>query len=262
MGLLDGKIAVITGSGRGIGREIAIEFAKEGAKVTINDVDKAPCDETCAELQKMGFECISSPCDVTNEAQVTKMMEDTAKAFGKIDILVNCAGVTRDAMIHKMSDKEMRFVVDVNLKGTHVCTKCVLPYFLKEDRKNDFKKIVNFASTTGVSGNIGQGNYSVGKGGIIGYTKSVAREYSLDRVCVNAVAPGFIETRMTQEKKPGETMGMPKAIRDIAIAAIPFSRESKGGQPYHVARVCLFFSSALSDWVSGQLLTIDGATML
>ena len=262
MGLLDGKVAVITGSGRGIGAEIAKIFAKEGAKLCINNIDDAPCQETLAQIQEMGGEAIAVVADVTNEEQVASMMQQTADAFGTIDILVNNAGLTRDAMIHKMDDKNLRLIINVNLKGTHVCTKAVMPYFVKEERKDEFKKIINFASTTGVSGNIGQANYAIAKGGIIAYTKSAAREFSLDRVNVNAIAPGFTETRMTQEKKPGETMGMPKAMRDIAISAIPFSREGKGGQPYHIGHVALFLSSYLSDWLTGQTFVVDGGQMI
>jgi 3-oxoacyl-[acyl-carrier protein] reductase len=262
MGLLNGKVAIITGSARGIGKGIAEMFVKEGASVTINDIDAAPCDETVNELKGMGGKAISCVADVTKEDQVKKMVEDTVAAFGKIDILVNCAGVTADALIHKMTDKQYRFVVDVNLKGTIVCTKAVMPYFQAENRLNEFKKIVNFASTTGVSGNVGQSNYAIAKAGIIAYSKACARELAASRVSVNVVAPGFIETRMTQEKKPGDTMGIPKSIRDIAIQAIPFSREGKGGLPEHVAGVITFYCSSLGDWITGQLLTVDGGAFI
>jgi len=261
MGLLDGKVAIITGSGRGIGKRIAEVFVREGAKVTVNDIDKVPCEETKNELGANAIACV---CDVTKEDQVKKMVDDTIAAFGKIDILVNCAGLTRDALIHKMSDKMMDLIIDINLKGTHLCSKAVLEKWLSEGGKDkyEFKKIVNFASTTGVSGNLGQANYGIAKGAIIGYTKSLARECSLERINVNVVAPGFIETRMTQEKKPGDPMGIPKAVRDVAIGAIPFSRDGQGGQPDHVADVVLFLSSKLSDWVTGQLLTIDGGAFI
>lgn len=264
MGLLEGKVAIITGSGRGIGKGIAQMFVKEGAKVTINDIDKDVCEATAAEIGESALAC---PADVTNKEQVGKMVADTVAKFGKVDILINCAGITRDALIHKMDDKLLRFIIDVNLKGTHVCTQAVLPEFLKDGRNDDFKKIVNFASTTGVSGNIGQANYAIAKAGVIGYTKSVAREYAMYRVNCNAVAPGFVETRMTQEKKPGDKMGIPKAIRDLAISAIPFARKdaegiSRGGLPEHVAKVVLFFASGMGDWISGQLLTVDGATFI
>jgi 3-oxoacyl-[acyl-carrier protein] reductase len=260
MGLLDGKVAIITGSGRGIGKGIANMFVGEGAKVCINDIDADVCKETASAI---GDSAIACPADVTNVEQVTKMVADTVAKFGKVDILINCAGITRDALIHKMDDKLLRFIIDVNLKGTHVCTQAVLPEFLKDGRNDDFKKIVNFASTTGVSGNVGQANYAIAKAGIIGYTKSVAREYALNRVNCNVVAPGFVETRMTQIKKPGDKMGIPAAIRSVAIGAIPFSRNDaegnpRGGLPEHVAAVVMFFSSKLADWITGQLLTIDG----
>lgn len=263
-GLLDGKVAIITGSGRGIGKGIAETFVAQGAKVCINDIDPEPCNATAAEI---GDNAIACPADVTNKEQVDKMVADTIAKFGKIDILVNCAGITRDALIHKMDDKLLRFIIDVNLKGTHVCTQAVMAEFVKDDRNDEFKKIVNFASTTGVSGNVGQANYAIAKAGIIGYTKSVAREYSLNRINCNVVAPGFVETRMTQIKKPGDKMGIPAAIRGVAIGAIPFSREDaegnpRGGLPKHVADVVLFFSSEQSDWITGQLLTIDGGAFI
>ncbi len=261
MGILDGKVAIITGSGRGIGKEVARKFIEEGAKVSINDIDPKPCKATAEELGENALACVA---DVTNEEQVEKMVEDTIGKFGKIDILVNCAGLTKDALIHKMSDFEMNLILDVNLKGTHVCTKAVVDRWLAEGGKdpNEFKKIVNFASTTGVSGNLGQANYAIAKAGNIAYTKSIARELSLDRVCCNVVAPGFIDTRMTQVKEPGSDMGIPAAVRKIAIGAIPFSREGKGGQTHHVADVLLFLSSHMSDWVTGQLLTIDGGAFI
>lgn len=261
--LLKDKVAIITGSGRGIGKEVANLFVEEGAKVTINDIDKDVCDETAKEINnKKPNTAISCVADVTNMEQAKKMVADAVSAFGKVDILINCAGLTRDALIHKMSDKELNLIVDVNFKGTFVCTQAVLPEFLKEERNDEFKKIVNFASTTGVSGNFGQANYGIAKGGIIGLTKATAREYSLNRVCVNCIAPGFTETRMTQEKKPGDKLGMPAALRQIAISAIPFSRGGRGGLPRDVARLCLFFSCNLSDWITGQLLISDGGQFI
>jgi 3-oxoacyl-[acyl-carrier protein] reductase len=261
--LLKGKVAIITGSGRGIGASMAEIFVEEGAKVTISDVDKAPCDETTGKINAAHAGCaIGVVCDVTKEDQVNNLVKETVKAFGKVDILVNCAGFTRDALVHKMEDKLLNQIIDINLKGTILCTKAILPEFLREGRNNEFKKVINFASSTGVTGNLGQANYAIAKGGVIGFTKAAAREYALDRINVNVVAPGFIETRMTAVKKPGDILGMPQAIRDIAIGAIPFARDGKGGQPYHVADVVMFFASKLSDWITGQLLTIDGGSII
>ncbi|MHA1338399.1 MAG: SDR family NAD(P)-dependent oxidoreductase [Promethearchaeota archaeon] len=260
--LLKDKIAIITGSGRGIGKAIAELYVQEGAKVTINDIDADVCKATAKELNDKygngGEVALACVADVTKWDQVQKMVEDTVAKFGNIHILVNCAGLTRDALVHKMSDFEYRLIVDINLKGTILCSKAVLPYFLKEERDEEFKKIINFASTTGVSGNFGQANYSMAKGGVIGFTKALAREVASNRICVNCVAPGFTETRMTAEKKPGDKLGMPKALRQIAIQGIPFSRHGKGGLPRDVARICLFFASYLSDWITGQLLISDG----
>lgn len=259
--LLKDKVCIITGSGRGIGKDIAELFVEEGALVGINDIDADVCEQTSKELNAKAGKTVAVSCvaDVTNAAQVKKMVEDVIAKFGNIHVLINCAGLTRDALVQKMSDKEFKLIVDINLKGTILCSQAVMPYFLKEDRNDEFKKIVNFASTTGVSGNFGQLNYSFAKGGVIGFTKALAREVASNRICVNVVAPGFTETRMTQEKKPGDTLGMPKALRDIAIQGIPFARNGRGGLPRDVARICLFFSSYLSDWVTGQLLLSDGA---
>jgi len=259
---LKGKVAIITGSGRGIGKGIAKYFVEQGCKVTINDIDPAPCNSTVEELKALGGDVIACPADVTNKEQVDKMVADTIAAFGKIDILVNNAGTSRDALIHKMDDKLLRFIIDVNLKGTHVCTQAVLEEFCKEERHDEFKKIVNFSSSTGVTGNVGQANYAIAKSGIIAYTKSVARELAPQRVCVNAIAPGFVETRMTAEKLPGMKLGLPPAIRNIAISGIPFSRNKVGGTPEDIAKIVLFFSCDLSNWVSGQLLLGDGAAII
>ena len=261
--MLKGKVAIITGSGRGIGKSVAQLYVEEGAKVAVNDIDADVCNQTAAEInEKYPGTAIACVADVTNKEQVQKMVEDTIAKFGDIDILINCAGLTRDALVHKMDDKLLRLIIDINLKGTFLCTQAVLPNMLKDERDRQFKKIVNFASTTGVSGNVGQANYAMAKGGIIAFTKSTAREYSLNRICINAIAPGFTETRMTQEKKPGETMGIPKAIRGIAIGAIPFSRDGRGGLAIDVAKLCLFFSSTLSDWITGQLLLCDGGAFI
>jgi 3-oxoacyl-[acyl-carrier protein] reductase len=260
--LLVGKVAVITGSGRGIGKATAELFLEQGGKVVINDIDSAPVADTVKEFTSKGYDVLGYTADVTNHDQVRKMMESAITKWGKIDILVNNAGVTRDAMVHKMDDDLFRFIIKVNLKSTYVCTQAVMPEFLKPERKDEFKKIVNFSSTAGISGNVGQANYAAAKAAIVAYTKSCAREFSQDRICINAIAPGTIETRMTQEKKPGEEMGIPAAIRSIAINAIPFSRNGIAGLPRDIARIVLFFSSDLSDWVTGQVLIGDGAAYI
>lgn len=256
--LLDGKVAIITGSSRGIGKGTAIVFAKQGAKVVINGRDAKACEETAQEIRNMGGEAIACPASITNKKEVDNLVQKTIDTYGKIDILVNNAGTSRDALIHKMDDKLFNFIVDLNLKGTHMMTQAVLPHFRQADRSNEFKKIVNVASITGVTGNFGQSNYAIAKSGVIAYSKAIARELAMDRINVNVVAPGFCETRMTAIKKDGDELGMPGPLRNIAISATPFSRDGKAGQPEHTGNTILFFSSELSDWLSGQVVTVDG----
>lgn len=261
-GLLVGKVALITGSSRGIGKGCAQVFLDQGAKIVINGRDEGVCRETYQDITKDGGDAIICPADITNKEEVNKMISDTIDAFGHIDIVVNNAGTSRDALIHKMSDSLFRFIMDLNLKGTHIVTQAILPEFTKKNRRDEFKKIINFSSVAGISGNLGQTNYAMAKSGIIAYSKACARELSLERINVNVVAPGFIETRMTAAKKPGDTLGMPQAIRDLAISSIPFSRGGRGGLPHHVGNVALFLASNLSDWVTGQTFTVDGGSYI
>ncbi|MHA1681388.1 MAG: SDR family NAD(P)-dependent oxidoreductase [Promethearchaeota archaeon] len=257
MGLLEGKIAIITGSGRGIGKAIALKFVEEGCKVTINDIDVDVCNATADEIKANGGEAIAVKADVTNPEEVKNMVDKTVEAFGTVHILVNNAGITKDAMIHKMEDKLFKFILDVNLKGTIVCTQAVLGP-MKEQK---YGKIVNTASVTGLMGNVGQSNYAAAKGGIIGFTKGCARELALDGIRCNVYGPGFIETRLTAVKsEDGDRsgLGMPKGIRDTAIATIPFG----AGQPSDVAAVALFFASPLSDYMTGEVVSISGGQLV
>lgn len=263
-GLLEGKVAVITGSGRGIGRAVATKLVEEGAKVAINDIDADVCEQTAKELnEQFGDVAIACVADVTNKEQVAKMMKDTYDKFGDIDILVNNAGLTRDALIHKLSDRMMDLIFHINFKGTMVCCREVIPYFTKPEKDMEFKKIINYTSAAGgLTGNFGQINYGAAKGANIGFSKALAKELAINRVCVNVVAPGFIETRMTKEKKPGDKEGIPKALRDIAIQGIPFSRNGKAGLPLDLAKTVLYLASPLSDWVTAQVIAIDGAQLI
>lgn len=258
MGLLDNKVAIITGSGRGIGKAIAELFVAEGCAVAINDIDADVCAQTAGEIKAKGGKAIACKADVTNDAEVKKMVDDTVAAFGTVDILVNNAGITKDAMVHKMDDKLFNFIVDVNLLGTILCCKHVIP-IMKEKKSG---KIVTTASVTGIMGNIGQSNYAAAKGGVIAFTKALARELSLANVCVNCYGPGFIETRLTAVKAEGgprDGLGIPKGIRDVAIAAIPFGRP---GQPEDVANAALFFSSRLSDYITGEVISVSGGQVI
>lgn len=258
MGLLEGKVAIITGSGRGIGKSIAELFAQEGAAITVNDIDADVCAATAEELTNNGFKAIACQADVTNDEQVKKMVDDTVEAFGTVDILVNNAGITKDAMIHKMDDKLFDFILNVNLLGTMLCSKYVIPIM----KEKQYGKIVNTSSTTGLVGNVGQTNYAAAKGGVVGFTKGLARELGLSKICVNAYGPGFIETRLTAVKAEGgdrSALGMPKGIHDTAIAAIPFGR---AGQPEDVAKAALFFSSPLSDFITGEVISVSGGQLV
>lgn len=261
-GLLVGRVALITGSSRGIGKGCAQVFLDQGAKIVINGRDEGVCRETYQDITKNGGDAIICPADITKKDEVDKMIANIIDAFGHIDIVVNNAGTSRDALIHKMSDSLFRFILDINLKGTHNVTKAILPEFKKENRKDEFKKIINFSSVAGISGNLGQTNYAMAKSGIIAYSKACARELSLNRINVNVIAPGFIETRMTKAKKPGDKLGMPQAVRDLAISSIPFSRGGRGGLPHHVGNVALFLASNLSDWLTGQTFTVDGGSYI
>ncbi len=258
MKLLENKVAIITGSGRGIGKAMAELFVQEGAAVTVNDVDADVCKATADELTAKGYKVIACKADITNDDEVKKMVDDTVKAFGTVDILVNNAGYTKDAMIHKMDDKLWNFVLNVNLLGTILCCKHVIPIM----KEKQYGKIVNTSSVTGMVGNVGQTNYAAAKGGVIGFTKGLARELGLSKISVNCYGPGFIETRMTAVKQEGgdrSGFGMPKGVHDSAIAATPFGR---AGRPEDVARVALFFSSPLSDFVTGEVISVSGGQLI
>jgi 3-oxoacyl-[acyl-carrier protein] reductase len=253
MGLLDDRVAVVTGAGRGIGQGIALLFAREGASVVINDVDEAPARETLELCQDAGGKAAVSIGSVADPAYTDRLMKTAVDEFTKLDILINNAGVTRDSMIHKMNDEQWSLVIDVNLRGTFNCIRSTAD--VKYHRK-----IVNFYSTAGIRGNPGQINYNAAKMGNIGITRTVAQEWARFKINVNAVGPGFTDTRMTKPKeemagKGEKNMGIPSAQRDAAIARIPFKRPAA---PEEIAKVCLFFASHLSDYVTGQEINISG----
>jgi 3-oxoacyl-[acyl-carrier protein] reductase len=264
--LLEDRVAVVTGAGRGIGRAIAELFVEQGARVVVNDVDEAVAQETvtrCGSRAGAGA-AVPSVGSVADAAYAARLMKSAVDAFGKLDILVNNAGVTRDAMVHKMSEEEWRFVVDVNLTGTFHCVRAASPY-LRDVAKAEIeekgevryhRKIVNFFSTAAVHGNLGQTNYAAAKMGNVGLTRSLAREWARYRINVNCVAPGFTETRLTQPKEDGDgVLGIPRAQRDAFVEQLPFGRPA---MPVDVARVVLFFASPLSDWVTGQEINVSG----
>jgi len=245
MKLLEGKTGLITGAARGIGRAIAIAYAKEGANIAFTDIAE---DENFKNLEKelsaLGVKAKGYVSDASNFESSQKMVDDIATDFGKIDILVNNAGITRDTLLMRMTEEQWDLVIRVNLKSVFNLTKAVQKYMLKQ--KNG--SIINMSSVVGVSGNAGQSNYSASKAGIIGFTKSIARELGSRNIRCNAIAPGFIITEMTHK--------LPDEVRDEWVKKIPLQR---GGTPDDVANVCIFLGSELSSYVSGQVINVCGA---
>jgi len=261
MGKLDGQVAVVTGSGRGIGKATAMLFAQEGASVMINDIDPAPCSEAVNEINK-AFPGKAACCvaDITKAEDAQKLMDAAVEKFGKLDILINNAGITRDAMIHKMTDAQWDICVNISLRGAFNCVRAASKYMRHPNHNG---RIVNVSSVAGLMGNVGQINYASAKAGLIGMTKTVAREWANFGVRCNVVAYGVVDTRLTQEKETGdivggEPVGIPKKIRDIMIGAM-------GGKtltPEEAAKPILFFASDDSNFITGNLLNISGGAYM
>jgi len=245
MKLLEGKTALITGAARGIGRAIAIAYAKEGANVAFTDMAD---DDNFKSLEKdllaLGVKAKGYVSDASNFESSQKMVDDIIVDFGKIDILINNAGITRDTLLMRMTEEQWDLVIRVNLKSVFNLTKAVQKYMLKQRNGS----IINMSSVVGVSGNAGQSNYSASKAGIIGFTKSIARELGSRNIRCNAIAPGFIITEMTHK--------LPDEVREEWVKKIPLQR---GGTPEDVANVCIFLGSELSSYVSGQVVNVCGA---
>jgi 3-oxoacyl-[acyl-carrier protein] reductase len=240
---LEGKVALITGGARGIGREIALLFAKEGADIAICDVNKEVAAATQKEIEAFGRRALSFETDVTALKQVEEMTNIILDNFKRIDILVNNAGITKDNLLLRMSEEEWDRVLAVNLKGVFNCTKAVSKVMVKQRSGN----IVNIASIIGIMGNAGQANYAASKGGIISFTKSIAKELASRNINANAVAPGFIQTAMTDKLKPEQKSAMQ--------ANIPLNRL---GEALDIANACLFLASADAAYITGQTLVVDG----
>jgi 3-oxoacyl-[acyl-carrier protein] reductase len=268
--MLDGRTAIITGSGRGIGRATAMLFASEGCRVVISDIDPEPAEQTVADIKAAGGEAISYVGDVSADEFAEGIVKAAANEWGGLHILVNNAGFTWDALIHKMPDECWDKIIDLHLKAPFKLIRAAKPYFCDVAReemkagKNVARKIVNVSSLAGVGGNVGQANYCSAKAGVIGLTKAICKEWARYNVQSNCVAFGFIDTRLTQEKEKGlslETenkkvaLGVPKAQRDVFIQMIPMGRP---GTVEEAASSILFFASPLSDYVSGQVLVVGG----
>lgn len=240
----DKRVALITGANSGIGKDIALSLAKEGYDIIVNYAfNEDQAIETQTEIKAIGVECALLYGDVSNFDETIKIMNGAFDIFGKIDVLVNNAGITRDQLVLRMTEKEFDDVINVNLKGTFNCIKGVTKKMFKQREG----KIINISSVVGVMGNVGQCNYSASKAGVIGITKSLAKEYAPRNIQVNAIAPGFIQSAMTEK--------IPEHIKEQMINAIP---AKKLGTPQDIANLVVFLASSKADYITGQVIAVDG----
>jgi 3-oxoacyl-[acyl-carrier protein] reductase len=246
---LSGKVALITGSARGIGKAIALELANHGAEIVINDIlPKNEIDKTLEEIRKSGDRAIGIRADITIFEEVESMVKEIINKFGKIDILVNNAGIIRDSLLIRMKEEDWDAVININLKGTFNCSKTVARYMMKQKSGG---KMVNISSVIGLVGNIGQANYAASKAGIIGLTKSIAKELALRNINVNAIAPGFIETDMTKR--------LSEKVRKDLQQQIPLKRL---GTVKDIAKVVYFLVSDNANYITGQVINVDGGMVM
>jgi 3-oxoacyl-[acyl-carrier protein] reductase len=242
--MLNGKVAIITGAGRGIGRAIATKFAKSGYSVVINYRSSlSQVEELLTEINGFGGVAAAVCADISKEDEAKKLIDETIKQFGRIDVLVNNAGITKDNLMMRMSQEEFDSVININLKGSFLCMKYASAVMLKQRSG----KIINISSVVGVSGNIGQVNYAASKAGIIGMTKAAAKELASRGITVNAVAPGFIESDMTD--------ALPDKVKETMLANIPLKRY---GKVEEIANAVYFLASNEADYITGQVLIVDG----
>jgi len=245
--LLRDQVALVTGASRGIGREVALLLAVEGAQLAICSRSTEELEKLREEITNLGGKCVDLKTDVQVPAEVEDAVKKTLDTYGRIDILVNNAGVTRDNLLARMSEDDWNFVLSVNLRGTFLFTRAVSRPMIKQ-RKG---KIINIASVVGMTGNAGQANYAASKAGIIGFTKSVAKELARRNICINAVAPGFIETEMTGK--------LSEELKSTVLGQIPLGRF---GSPKDVAQTVLFLASDQANYITGQVLVVDGGMVM
>lgn len=242
------KLVIITGGTRGIGKQIALTFAKEGYNIAINyRTENEDLKNTKKEIEENNVKCFTFQGDVTNFKDCEQFVKQIVEEFGNIDVLVNNAGITRDTLLMRMKEEDFKQVIDTNLIGTFNVTKNVISYMMKARSG----RIINISSVVGISGNAGQTNYSASKAGIIGFTKSLAKEVASRNITVNAVAPGFIETQMTDVLKDD--------IKEEIAKKIPLKRM---GTPQDVANVVKFLASSDSSYITGQVINIDGGMLM
>lgn len=266
MGRLDDRVAIVTGSGRGIGRATALRLALDGAAVVVNDIDPEPAAETVALIEAEGGRAIGVVADTIQLDEAHRLTKAAVDEFGKLDIVVNNAGTTRDKMFHGMTDELFDFVVDTNLRTAYHTTLAAMPYMrevakaeIAADGKPAYHRKITFTSSVAaLMGNPGQYNYTAAKGAIIATTKTLARELGPFGINVNAVAPGFIETRLTQAKSEGDTYGIPEQMRQMSLMLIALGRL---GVPEDIANVHAFLVSSDADFISGVTIPVTGGQL-
>lgn len=270
-GLLDGQVCIITGAGRGIGAATARLFAEHGARLVLTDRDADPVNDVSAEIRSMGGQCIAVAGDITDGAFPQQLIDEAMGKYGVLNCLVNNAGYTWDGMLHKMSDKQWDAMMAVHLAAPFRLVRAAAPHMrdaAKRERDDGHaaepRSIVNVSSTSGLHGNTGQANYAAAKMGIVGFTKTIAKEWGSFAIRCNAIAFGFIETRLTQDKALNEsvevegekiTLGIPGHLRDMSLMVIPMGRT---GTPEEAAGGILFLASPLASYVSGHTLEVTG----
>ncbi len=241
---LSDRVAIVTGSGRGIGRAIALGLAEAGANVVVNDIgDAAPVKAVVGEIKALGRQALPVLADVSSSSDVDRLVEEAIAAYGRIDILVNNAGIARDQLLLRMTEEEWDSVLAVDLKSVFLCTRAVLKYMVKQR----WGRVISISSITGVRGNPGQANYAAAKAGIIGFTRTIAREVASRGITVNAIAPGFIDTEMTQQLK--------EEWREELKKQVPLGRL---GSPRDVAEAVVFLAGEGAGYITGQVLGVDG----
>ena len=248
MGMLENKIVLVTGGARGIGKSISLAFASEGAHIAFSDKELgSAADETLELIRAKGVRALALQSDVRDFAATQAVVDEVKKEFQRIDVLVNNAGITRDNLLMRMTEEDWDLVLDTNLKGTFNYCKAVSKYMISQREG----KIINISSVVGIIGNPGQVNYSASKAGMIGLTKTLAKELASRNIQVNAVAPGFVETSMTEKLTPQQ--------REALLAMIPMKRTA---QPEEIAGVAVFLASPAARYITGQVLCVDGGLVI
>jgi len=244
---LKGKVSLVTGAARGIGKEIALTLAREGSAIVLWDINSELCKKVEEQIKKLGTNALFSEVEVSNLEEVSNAVKTAVEKFGTIDILVNNAGITKDTLIIRMKEEDWDKVIAVNLKGVFNCTKEVIPVMMKKS----WGRIINITSVIGIIGNRGQANYAASKAGIIGLTKSIAKEVASRNITCNAIAPGYIETEMTSR--------LPESVKEAYIKSIPLAR---AGTPSDVANLVLFLAQDESSYITGQVINVDGGMVM